>query len=69
MLLKFFDDPVPYVASHASYALSNFIEWLGEKDTKEYIEVIIAKVLEMIDSEHVTPLMKESCLLNIQSCC
>lgn len=63
--MKYLDDPVPRVVSHAAAALTNFIEGFEEQDANIYLKDLLLKLLSLIDSG--CSIVKENCMTAIAS--
>ncbi|EAR88916.3 importin protein (macronuclear) [Tetrahymena thermophila SB210] len=65
ILLKYLDDPVPRVVSHAAAALTNFVEGFSDDDITPYLQQTLQKLFTLVNTG--CSIVKENCMTAIAS--
>lgn len=65
ILLKYLDDPVPRVVSHAAAAMTNFIEGFSDDEINPYLKDILLKLFSLVNNG--CSIVKENCMTAIAS--
>lgn len=65
ILLRFLEDPVPRVASHAAAALTNFSEGLSDDEMTPYLPTALKSLFALV--ENGCSVVKENCMTAIAS--